>query len=120
MTRGASSLRAGHRRLKVHMPQSKFMSPDLKEIRRIVLNGLRGYRARVYLFGSHARGDMQRASDIDVAILPDEPLPAGLLSTIREALEESHVPANVDLVHLSESDPALRTAVLRERLPWTA
>ncbi len=45
-----------------------------------------GRRARVFLFGSWARGDARRYSDIDVAILPAEPLPAGFLLDLQEAL----------------------------------
>jgi len=44
------------------------MPDDLKEARRIVLDKLRGVPARVFLFGSRARGDTRRASDIDIAI----------------------------------------------------
>lgn len=99
--------------------QNPSVSRDLEEVRRIVLQGLRGYRARVYLYGSHARGEARRTSDIDVAVLPDEHVPSGVLSAIREQLDESHVPSNVELVDLSESDPAFRAEVQREGLPWT-
>lgn len=94
-----------------------FPSP-LAEVRRIVLEGLRGHRARVYLFGSRARGEARRASDIDVAILPLNPLPPGLLSSIRESLEESHVPYKVDVVDLSQVEPTFRERVEREGIPW--
>lgn len=90
----------------------------LNEVRRIVLEGLRGHRARVYLFGSRARGQARRASDIDVSILPLAPLPLGLLSSIRESLEESHVPYTVDLVDLSLVEPAFRQRVEREGTLW--
>jgi predicted nucleotidyltransferase len=93
-------------------------SPDLEEVGRIVRDGLKGHRARVYLFGSWVRGQAGRTSDIDVAVLPLEPLPAGLLSEIREALEESHVIYPVDLVDLSESTPQFRERVLREGVLW--
>jgi hypothetical protein len=49
-----------------------------------------------------------------------EELPAGLLSNIREALEESHIPYRVDLLDLTEADEGFRAAVLREGIPWTA
>ena len=49
---------------------------DVDEVRRIVLNGLKGYRARVFLFGSWAKGDAGRTSDIDFAVLPLDPFPA--------------------------------------------
>lgn len=61
---------------------------ELDEVRSIVLRGLRGTPARVYLFGSRARGEAARMSDINVAVLPLQPLPPGLLSLIREELAE--------------------------------
>ncbi len=72
------------------------------------------------LFGSRAKGCAARASDVDVAVLPLQPLPGGLLSSIREALEESSVPWRVDLVDLSEVDEPFRSRVLEEGIEWTA
>jgi predicted nucleotidyltransferase len=94
-------------------------SPDLSEVRRIVMRGLAGRSARVYLFGSWARGEASRVSDIDVAILPVEPLPAGLLPEIQEALDESASLYPVDLVDLTAASDAFRARVLAEGLPWT-
>lgn len=92
----------------------------LAETKRIILNGLKGHPVRVYLFGSRAEGAATRISDIDVGVLPLRPLPDGLLSEIREELEESRIPLTVDLVDLSEADPKFRKAVQREGLLWTA
>jgi hypothetical protein len=92
---------------------------DLDEVRRIVLEGLAGYAARVYLFGSHARGTETRTSDIDVAILPLEPLPPWVLSVLRGELEESQILSRVDLVDLSMTDPAFRERVLQEGVVWS-
>lgn len=99
----------------------KTVQVDLDEVQRIVLRGLQGYRVRVYLFGSRARGQEGAFSDIDVAVLPLEldVLPEGLLSTIRESLDESHVPYTVDLVDLSQSDPAFCARVLQEGVLWS-
>ncbi len=91
----------------------------LARIRDIVMEGLGGRRAKVYLFGSRARGDARRWSDVDVAVLPLEPLPPRMLGDIREALEESHVPYTVDVVDLSSADAAFREAVEREGVLWT-
>ncbi len=100
--------------------QDPGLAADLAEARRIVLAGLRGCGARVFLFGSRARGEGGLASDIDIGILPDTPLPEGALAEIREALEESRIPYEVDVVDLSTADAALRERVLREGVPWTA
>jgi predicted nucleotidyltransferase len=94
-------------------------SPDLSEVRRIVLRALAGRRARVYLFGSWARGEASRVSDIDVAILPKESLPVGLLTEIQEALDESLSLYPVDLVDLTAASGAFRARVLAEGLLWS-
>jgi predicted nucleotidyltransferase len=91
---------------------------DLDEVRKLVTAGLRGYRARIYLFGSWAIGDAGRASDIDVAVLPLEPIPRHVFSEIREALEESCVLYPVDLVDISDSSEEFRTRVVREGVLW--
>jgi len=75
--------------------------------------------AELVLFGSRARGDARRWSDIDVGVRPLRPLPAGLLAATRAALEESSLLLNVDLVNLDEANPALRESVEREGKPWS-
>lgn len=92
---------------------------DLGLVRGLVLKGLLGHDAQVFLFGSHATGKAGRASDIDVAVLPVRELPAGLLSRIRESLQESLVPFKVELVDLSQTDEAFRKRVLAEGIIWT-
>lgn len=92
----------------------------LERVKRIVLDNLAGYGARVFLFGSWVRGGAVPASDIDVGILPETALPPGLLSRLRDALEESDVPYPVDLVDLSEAEPGFRRRVLAEGVQWTA
>jgi predicted nucleotidyltransferase len=94
-------------------------SRDLDEVRRIVLDGLRGQPVRVYLFGSWAKGGGSRISDIDVAVEALEPLPPGLLAEIHEALEESRVLLPVDLVDLSRATPEFSRIVRSEGIPWT-
>lgn len=97
---------------------SREPSEDLETVRQIVTTALRGQPARVFLFGSRARGDHRCTSDFDVAVLASRPLPRGLLGRIREAMEESRVPVRVDLVDLAEASTALREQVLREGREW--
>lgn len=92
---------------------------DLETARRIVLDGLGAQRAHLYLFGSRARGTAGRTSDIDIAVAPDRPLSAGTLARIREALEESSIPYEVDIIDLSTTDEAFRRKILAEAIPWT-
>ncbi|MCM8733632.1 nucleotidyltransferase domain-containing protein [Azospirillum sp. A1-3] len=90
----------------------------LDTVKRIVFERLAGHPARVYLFGSCARGDVGHWSDIDVAIDPLEPLPPGLIGEINEELEESTVPYFVDVVDLRTARRELRQEVEREGIEW--
>ena len=90
----------------------------LEEVRRLVLAAVGKDGAGIYLFGSWARGEATRLSDIDVAIDPHTPLPRGTLARLREQLEESHVPYHVDVVDLSRTDPEFRRRVLAEGILW--
>jgi len=92
----------------------------LEQIRKTVLDTLGDCEATVYLFGSCARAAARRSSDIDVAIEAKKPLPSGLLAALRESLEESTIPFDVDIVDLSETSPAFRERVKREGVVWRA
>ena len=101
-------------------PDPAVATRSLAEIGRILQQGLAGRPVKILLFGSWARAEATQQSDIDVALLSDEPLPSALLPELRERLEESHVPYRVDLVDLASCDRAFRDRVLREAVPWTA
>jgi predicted nucleotidyltransferase len=92
-------------------------SGDLESVRRIVLDGLRGYECGVVLFGSQATGTARPTSEIEVGVLPRQPLPAWVLARVRDALEESSVLATVDVVDLSKASETLREAAVREGMP---
>jgi len=94
------------------------LTRDLETTRKIVLKHLKGYRAKVYLFGSQATGKAYQYSDIDVAVLPLQKLPELTFFNIRAALEESDVIHNVDVVDLSEADEKLRKRVEKEGVLW--
>ena len=90
----------------------------IENLRKIVLGAIGEHEVAVYLFGSHARGEVRHASDIDVAVLPRDELPIGFLAALVDLIEESTIPYNVDLVDLREVTPAFRDAVLRTGIKW--
>lgn len=95
------------------------ISPDtLDKIKRLVEDTLIDYKIKMYLFGSWATGKAHRASDIDIAIDADKPIPRELLACLRERLEESHIPYRVEVVLLDEADHALQRRILAEGMLW--
>jgi predicted nucleotidyltransferase len=95
------------------------ITDDLAQVRRVVVDKLGGLPARIFLFGSRARGDARRASDIDIALEGSSPLPIELLSEIRDALEESEILPRVDVVDLMRASAELRRRVHQEGIEWT-
>jgi predicted nucleotidyltransferase len=94
------------------------LANDLARIREVVTRLLHGRGVRVWLFGSHASGTARRSSDVDVALLGDGPVPAEVMLTLREALDDAPVLRRVDLVDLSEVEPVFAARVMAEGIPW--
>ncbi|MDE0704367.1 MAG: nucleotidyltransferase domain-containing protein [Rhodospirillaceae bacterium] len=91
----------------------------LDAVRAIVLGALGGLEARVWLYGSFADRTERVYSDIDVAIDPSAPLPAGFLLDLHETLELSTVPRTVHVVDLSDADAEFAETVRRKGILWS-
>ena len=65
----------------------------------------------VRAFGSRVTGGNRPFSDLDIAISGDAPLDDATLFNLREALEESDLPINVDVVPLTLAGPHIIEAV---------
>lgn len=71
--------------------------------------------ARIWLWGSRARGDHRQYSDADIAVEATPPWTATQKAAASEVLEESEIPFRVDLVAEPEIVPAYRPAYLADR-----
>ena len=90
----------------------------LERVREIVLDALGDDDVRVYLFGSCATGSPRSSSDIDIAVEPLHGSIPQCLATLRERLEESDVPYDVDLIDLTTVSQEFAQRVRREGLVW--
>ena len=91
----------------------------LERAKEIVLAHLEGREATVFLFGSHATGTARRASDIDIGIEAQAPLPPSVLAELQEKLDESTVPYRVDIVDLSTVGADFRARAKQEGVRWS-
>jgi uncharacterized protein len=88
----------------------------LEILNQLLFMPLKKHGARVWVFGSRARGDHKKFSDLDVLFEESQPLPMSALSKIKEDLEESVLPIKVDLVDLQHLAESYRPNVLHERI----
>ena len=67
----------------------------------------------IYLFGSCSRGDANRESDIDLAVLTGRPIEASLRFELEGRLEEK-LRLSVDLIDLRRASAVFRVQILKD------
>ena len=72
---------------------------------------------RIYLFGSWARGEAKRSSDVDIAIESKDDM-SFLIGEFREALENSCIVYNVDVVDMNFAAESLCKKIREEGIVW--
>lgn len=70
----------------------------------------------VWAFGSRAKGRAKPYSDLDLAVITDQPLPLDLSARLREAFSESDLPWRVDVVDWAATSASFRAVIERERV----
>lgn len=92
-------------------------SHDFATLRACVVAPLQQAGATVWLFGSRARGDHKKFSDIDLLYsFAGGHEPRGLLSELKENAEVSRLPYRVDLVCREELAESYKEGVERDKI----
>jgi predicted nucleotidyltransferase len=91
---------------------------EFKILDDILLKPLKNKGAKVWIFGSRARGTQKPFSDIDImyAISSNIVLPDGFLFEIKEKLDDSNLPFKVDLVDEKEIAQSYKPGALKDRI----
>ncbi len=97
---------------------SDIYEKSLEQVKKTVLDSLRGEDVMIMLFGSRARGDYSRRSDIDIGILPKNKYSQKKLILLKEKLEEMNIPYKVEVVNLSKVSKVFREKALKEGVLW--
>lgn len=91
---------------------------ELALLNEILLVPLKKYHARIWIFGSRARGDHQKFSDVDVlySLPKGTTLPPGFLFTLKDDLVDSNLPYKVDVVCEEDLAEGYRDSVMKDRI----
>lgn len=76
-------------------------SEEWQTLEENLIQPLKEAGAKVWIFGSRARGDSQPFSDIDIMVDSDS-ISRSKLESIREYFQKSNFPYKVDLVHIND------------------
>jgi predicted nucleotidyltransferase len=79
---------------------------------KIVADILAKYPYTFYAFGSRAKGNPQRFSDLDLCYCED--IPVRELACLKDDFEESNLPYKVDLVNWKNCNDTFRSLILKD------
>ena len=82
---------------------------DLETVRRILREHAPGLEARA--FGSRVSWTARETSDLDLALMTDEPLDAARMAALRSAFTDSRLPFRVDVVDWAGASDGFREAI---------
>ncbi|HXH03625.1 MAG TPA: nucleotidyltransferase domain-containing protein, partial [Candidatus Competibacteraceae bacterium] len=69
----------------------------------------------VWAFGSRVKGTAKPYSDLDLAIITEQPLGLETLAALAEGFSESDLPWKVDIVDWATTSPTFRDLIAREK-----
>ena len=93
------------------------MNEYVLEAKEFTLKFWQNQPVRIYLFGSWARGEAKRSSDVEIAIESGEDM-SFLIGEFREALENSCIVYNVDVVDMNFAAESLCKKIREEGIVW--
>ena len=88
-------------------------------IHKTVLIPLQKKGAKIFFYGSRARGDYKKFSDLDIMIEADQSL-SKELGEIKNQLENSNFPYKVDLVEYKDFADSYKEGYLKDRVLITS
>lgn len=93
------------------------MQPEHLKLVQAILSKYLPSNAHVWVFGSRAKKNAKKFSDLDLAIeLPNGPLSLPTLALLDYELKESSIPYKIDIVDWSTLDSSFREAIKPDRV----
>ena len=91
---------------------------SIQNLKSLVIELFKEENVVLIFFGSRARGDYSKVSDIDIGILSDKGLDRKKLILLKEKIDDLNFPYTVDVVDLSKVSEAFREKVLKDGIIW--
>jgi hypothetical protein len=90
----------------------------LKMLKQIILSIIDKEKVMVFLFGSRVSGRHSAGADADIGLLSDYKLSANLYHNLRNAIDESIIPWQVDIVDFNRVDASFKAEALKDIVIW--
>ena len=99
-------------------PHIQMKDPYLELLKEKVLAGMIGEKVRIFVFGSRARNNYHRTSDIDIGLIPAGKLDRKKAAFLKEEIENLNIPYKVDIVDFSDVSEHFKQEALKDIIVW--
>ncbi|MCG2713033.1 MAG: nucleotidyltransferase domain-containing protein [Candidatus Omnitrophica bacterium] len=102
------------------------MEKEIKEneyitrLKKAVVSYFKEDNVKIILFGSRARGQEYRSSDVDIGIIPfgDTEIENVKITYLKEEIENLNIPYKAEIVNFSEVSADFKKEALKEVIIW--
>ena len=74
--------------------------------------------AKIYLFGSRARGDYDDRSDFDIAINANQKIALSIRGQIKSMIDVLNIPQYVDVIDFHTVSQEMKDSITKEGIAW--
>ena len=74
--------------------------------------------AKIYLFGSRARGTARKWSDIDIALDVGHAVPLTAIDELISMFQATNIPYKIEIVDFHQVNPDMQNAIKNEGVLW--
>ena len=90
----------------------------LNMLKKIIFSIVDKNKVMIFLFGSRVSGRHSSSADVDIGLFADEKLPINLYNKIRNAIDESIIPWEVDIIDFTRADQTFKEETLKDVIVW--
>jgi len=90
----------------------------IEKLKKLTLAMLKGERVKVILFGSRARRDHRRTSDVDIGLIPYGTLDKKKMVLLKDKVEELNIPYKVEIVDFSQVSVNFKKEAMKGAVIW--
>lgn len=90
----------------------------IEKLKELTLALLEDEKVKVVLFGSRARQDHHRVSDVDIGLIPYGKLDKKKMALLKEKVEGLNIPYKVEIVDFSQVSSDFKEEAMRGAVIW--
>ncbi len=77
-----------------------------------------GEKVRIFVFGSRARGNQHKTSDVDIGFIPNRNFDRKKMTLLKAEIENLNIPYKVELVDFSGVSEKFKKEAMKDVIVW--